>query len=505
MNADYELIKNIEKAMPNFDAYINEIYVEGVEYPLDKDVRQVLFEQITSDEQADDFEIYKRIEEIKKLWAILIEKSIITLRYFDSREPFINNQEKYPIAYGVNELNTYFKKYVDFESALYGGTRYYRDHVIHVFRVWLLGIRLLLKKGNRLLDQITIDKHCNVNALEKISIWTFISLTHDLGYPLEKAQEIIDKTKNMMKSFVANPVISMDLSFSGIQNSMNDFILRFMSSKMVSKQMPDNEQYKYVARLQPKYYFKFQKSLERNKHGVLSALVIYKLLRYFLESDYSTNEDYYFKEEDARQFYIRREILRAISSHTCHDVYHMDYKNFSFLLILCDDAQEWGRKYISELYVNRALDYTFNGIHVSVKKVQGDGDEVKDIASFSIDETYCKVKNEETIKLIYNRFLSISQDYNEIFRDGQDTGSRNFEFAKKTVIDNGENDESVKVHLVLDISRENATDISAKLVATEQDSDDANNFTKILTEIFGKGPDENNVWVSRLTELNFIK
>ena len=223
------------------------------------------------------------------------------------------------------------------------------------------------------------------------------------------------------------------------------------------------------------------------------------MLRYFLESDFSTNEDYYFKDEDTRQFYIRREILRAISSHTCHDVYHMDYKNFSFLLILCDDAQEWGRKSISELYVSSSLKYTFNGIHVVLKKEnQVDGE--KDIASISIDESYCNVNKEETIRSIFERFVSISRDYNEIFRDGQETGSRNFDFAKKTVVDNGKADESVKIHFVLEVNREMATMITAKLIASEPDSEDAKMFTLILNKLFKTDADATNTWHLRLTD-----
>lgn len=101
MNADYELIKNIEKSIPSFDTYIEGVWVDGIEYPLDEEIRSILFNQIASDKDADNFEIYKRIEVVKKLWATLIKKSIITLRYFDKREPFFENQEKYPIAYGV--------------------------------------------------------------------------------------------------------------------------------------------------------------------------------------------------------------------------------------------------------------------------------------------------------------------------------------------------------------------------------------------------------------------
>lgn len=70
-----------------------------------------------------------------------------------------------------------------------------------------------------------------------------IALTHDLGYPLEKAQGIIDQTKDMMKSFISNPSVSMDLSFNGIQNNMNDFVVRFISSKMheVDNKCPKEE------------------------------------------------------------------------------------------------------------------------------------------------------------------------------------------------------------------------------------------------------------------------
>ena len=88
-----------------------------------------------------------------------------------------------------------------------------------------------------------------------------------------------------MRSFVANPNITMDLSFSGIQNNMNDFVIRFMSSKMHKANQTDdesinsqistkvsNDEGRYVARLQPKYYFKFQKSLEKNRHLYLQHI-----------------------------------------------------------------------------------------------------------------------------------------------------------------------------------------------------------------------------------------
>ena len=130
-----------------------------------------------------EFELFKQVDTIKGLWKKLIEKSIISLRYFDTREPFLKNDKKKPHAYGLSQLCEYFNNYTDFESMLYGGSKYYRDHVVHVFRVWLLGIQLML--DNNYIDKIVIDKQICINSQEKVAIWTLISLCHDLGYPLK--------------------------------------------------------------------------------------------------------------------------------------------------------------------------------------------------------------------------------------------------------------------------------------------------------------------------------
>ena len=42
MNADYELIKNIERSSLCFDDYIASEGCEGIEYPLDNEVRNIL-------------------------------------------------------------------------------------------------------------------------------------------------------------------------------------------------------------------------------------------------------------------------------------------------------------------------------------------------------------------------------------------------------------------------------------------------------------------------------
>lgn len=75
-----------------------------------------------------------------------------------------------------------------------------------------------------------------------------------------------------------------------------------------------------------------------------------------------------------------------------------------------------------------------------------------------------------------------------------------FNLQKKTIIDNGKNDESVKIHLVLEVSREKASTITAQIVASEFDSDDAKGFLTILSSLFGKDPDGEHKWASKLTD-----
>lgn len=416
-NPDYRCLNELEGIYGNFDTYLAQIPRSSQSYPLDNEVREKLkaLRKAISDSPTE-FALYQYHDDIQKIWIELIKKSILCLRYYDDREPFQNNNTKHPLSYGISKLKEYYTKYKDFENVMYGGVKYYRDHVVHVFRVWMLGCVVLLRENCKVLTKIEIAEECKINPYEKISIWTLIALTHDLGYPLETASKIIDTTREMMTAFISNPIVSMDLSFNGVQNSMNDFILRLISSKMVRKSRKNVKNPKFVARLQSKYYFKFQKSLEHNKHGILSAIIIYKLLLYFLESDFTINEDYTFSSNDVKQFYIRRDILRAIASHTCSDVYQMKQNTFSFLLIICDDAQTWGRKGISELYVNKKSKYDFKEIKVDTQK-----------GTWSISDSYV-VNDVSDAKNILDSFKRQCMNYVSIFRDGQDTTNRDFNF-----------------------------------------------------------------------------
>lgn len=495
---------------------------DKLKHPLDKDIIALLIKLKPS--EPDTNIKYERSEDIREIWDELIKSAIKCLRYFDDREPFQNDPTKIPIAFGADELSKYHKKYGQFESTLYGGSKYYRDHVFHSFRTWLLGLFCILKDWNGgdglFINNIKIDGekeesefNKSTNFFEKISMWTVIALCHDLGYPLEKTKEVFAKTQDMMEEFINEPKVWSNFSFSGIQDDINKYVLKFMCTKMKEKKVTNEEEIKkhktqdgnidleaisnstdktitlswnyqysatvnrkafneteyncvakdikskyidkniqagikyhyiildnrenklseisvttakkcYNGRIQPKYYLKYAKSLERYKHGIISSIIIYKMLLYFLEADFNLNDDYEFEENDAKQFYIRREILRAIASHTCEDIYNVDLGTFSSLLFICDELQEWGRKSWSEIYnEDNSKNDKLEIENFTAKKIK-----VEEMINMESDS------DEEVIYKIRRIYEKQYEKYKIIFRDGQDSGNRTYGFEKKMII-----------------------------------------------------------------------
>jgi hypothetical protein len=443
-------------------------------HPLDKDIvgsKGKLKKLISGNVMEID---YSKAPELDSLWKDLIQKSIECLRFFDSREPFLhlpaNGHTKYPVAYGLDTLTNYQDRYTKFESMLYGASYFYRDHVFHAIRTWMLGIFCLVKKLNYTKDEsiienenIVIDGEGNskfsgaINFFEKISMWTIIALCHDLGYPLEKSEQILDNTQAMMKVFVPRPNIWNNFGFNGTQDTINEYIIKFISTKMIPPQKTEpkidrvgsqkdvssqksglaessKDEMHYFGRIQPKYYLKFAKSLEGFNHGIVSSVIIYKMLLYFLESDFNLNDDYTYTKEDARQFYIRREILRAMASHTCADVYNIYLTSFSSLLFLCDEMQEWGRKTWNDMYTgrdSRVIDLKINEFSPSKLDLEENIDiDVKDVDSQSL------LASSESLIVNYVQRIFERQysHYKTKFRDGQYTKDRDLCILKKLVL-----------------------------------------------------------------------
>lgn len=436
---------------------------------------------------------YSKAVKLDDLWRLLLNKSIICLRYYDTREPFQSNPNKAIVAYGIDKLNEYHKRYTEFECLMYGSSAYYRDHVFHAIRVWMLGIFCLLKKMNEdqpFIERLTFDGGAEppgtIDFFEYISMWTIIALCHDLGYPLEKAEQILDKTRKMMREFVPSPNIWNNFGYSGTQDNINEYVLKFISTKMkkatASKKLERDEKCgdEFWGRIQPKYYLKYAKSLEGFQHGIISTIIIYKMLLYFLESDFNLNDDYIYKEEDARQFYIRREILRAIAAHTCPDAYNIHITTFPSLLFLCDEFQEWGRKTWNELYTGLKED----SISLEIEKFCCEEVSIQETINLdSVEEAEIVVQN---ISRVFERQYSL---YKTTFRDGQYTAKRDFTLAKTMIFllkDDGAEKREIIIRFVLPKSEASYFEVDLSNIGNEKETYKENISKMILKKMYSR-------------------
>lgn len=296
----------------------------------------------------------------QKLWPNFVRSAIKYLRIKDTRD-----KGTFKFDFGVNNLTKYFEEFSKFEEILYGIDEYYRDHSLHVFRVYLLGV-YLVRKFFKDYDQLKIKNKPSIIGKifsdEKEAIWCVIALCHDLGYPLQKLDELNKKLVKILEFFGTSNFNPLRFSLPLEGTILDKFIL-----KLISSRINDN----LLIQHQPKFYAKYSKAYEKLSHGIMSCILLMKNLVYFKETDYepdfqkgfkyikepSTNSNDFDERtlEDARQYVIRREILRSIASHDNEDIYHIEMNNFPFLLIMCDEIQEWSRP-ASKIRLLYALD-----------------------------------------------------------------------------------------------------------------------------------------------------
>ncbi len=279
----------------------------------------------------------------QKFWPHFVRYAIKLLREYDTRD-----RGALKLDFGVKNLTKYFKEFSKFEELLYGIDDFYRDHSLHVFKVYLLGDYLIRKKlgGYENIDIINKPENLKIDNNEKRAIWCIIALCHDLGYPLEKLDSLNKKLIKILEYYGTSNFTPLRYSLPFEGAILDQFILKIICSKITKG---------LYTHMQSKFYTKYLNAYEKLTHGIMSCILLMKNLVFFKETDYQllfkngtattidSEQRKLIYSEDARQYIIRREILRSIASHDNEDIYHVKMNNFPFLLIICDEIQEWSR------------------------------------------------------------------------------------------------------------------------------------------------------------------
>ena len=368
------------------------------------------------------------------LWKNLIGLAIVYLKLNDKREKYNDDED-----YGVEKLSDFFRTFSEFESVFYGADQYYRDHVTHMFKVYLLGEYLLRNRniyGKIQIGTKYLDETFKIDDSEKEAMWCIISLTHDVGYGLGMIKKINKKTRTMLEQIGITNI--QDISFSFTRQPLYDFILKFVSSdlteiteklkggetiekKYSKKQIEDGKTRQFVNHVQSKYFLKFSGSFERFGHGIFSCILLMRNLVYFLESDYSFDLKRPLDQRDAHHFLIRQTILRSIASHDCDDIYYLKVLEFPFLLTLIDEMQDWERPGLSDLFEKKPK-----------KKLMVNAIDEKNVdfqIEFTKDERATPLKPDEAKEISFNilvEFENKCKKIRKILRSAVDGEARDF-------------------------------------------------------------------------------
>ncbi len=418
-----------DKNTKKFKSYAMEREKSSLELIQELDEKKILYD-------------VKNTDKLMELWLTLLSDAIIFLKSKDQREKYHDGE-----TFGVNSLYKILEEFKKFEKVLYGASDYYRDHITHVFRVYILGERLikdtisfenicvyddiLVKKSKQKNEKKGKKEKKNENKIspdEKEAMWCIIALTHDLGYALEKIDSLNEKIRDMIKQYGKVNVQELSFLFPPQSRVIDDFIIKFISSNLVEDEKG------FLTHVQSKYYLKFYRAYEKFDHGIISCTVLMRELVFFLESDFLTDRNKPLDLKDSKQFLIRQNILRSIAVHNCEDIYHLKGRNFPFLLTIIDEFQEWGRPRIKDIYKQNLPNTS-----VTINKFESSDIDLS--VDYTVTFEQSKVSPEEKkdiSKDISVYFITKTKKFIKILRSamGGDLRSINFSFSVVDTITN---------------------------------------------------------------------
>ncbi len=293
----------------------------------------------------------------------------------------------------------------------------YRDHLLHQFYVFLLGCGILDRLqdriiGNWLLYDLRESEEIKARTFRA---WLSASLFHDIGYIAGKIKAIGEDT---YEKFFSN--------LNGISYQPFELKLNFndeMLSKyliFMNKVLSENESNYYRAKPQEDKYATIKKSLENMDHGALSSYLFWSsilqdigsialkpfesmkvqmILRFASPMPLSLSftkeiQDHIREAQEIDQerhekykLEIEEDIDVASYAIAVHNLIKYPTINFfthpiTFLLVLCDELQQWGRvSYKSGKLLSPLNEFVFCKVYL--KDEDGDAlkESIKDVAN----------------------------------------------------------------------------------------------------------------------------
>jgi hypothetical protein len=224
----------------------------------------------------------------------------------------------------------------DFEPILSRSNQPYRDHFIHALNVFLLGYYIINKLNEIKPDNLYFrNNNFNVNLT-----WMLSSTFHDIAYPVQETEVWLN---DLFDQFLGvNPKLSLNIA-QLMPPIYNDFM------RMISFYHQDPYQSFLIKSdflgMDWVFYNDLSVRLAEKDHGVLASLMLCH--RMAIKEAFLAQQTYENRDRDLNRwefFYNHMPAGHAICLHTLYDQNFSFSKHpFAFLLILCDELQDWGR------------------------------------------------------------------------------------------------------------------------------------------------------------------
>ena len=208
-----------------------------------------------------------------------------------------------------------------------------RDHYIHSLRVFLLGYAII-NKVNQLFPETDYfkfkDRGCNF-------IWMLAATFHDSAYAVEKTDEWMNRF--FLKFLGIETKFSLRIP-EILTPTYTDFLRMLSQHHKYPFSIRDNFHFSFGG-MDWNYYDKLGEALLRKDHGVLSALMLCH--RMAIREGF-LGEELNLPSGDKYSFlYYHLPAAHAISVHNIPLLVNFKQHPFAFMLVLCDEIQDWGR------------------------------------------------------------------------------------------------------------------------------------------------------------------
>ncbi len=373
------------------------------------------------------------IKRASEKYNLNIDKISKSKNFIIELEIFLQDYQKEKF---IDHFQEFIKNEIDLDIAL----KKHEAHFKHVIEVFFLGYNIITKWKYLLKKFKNAREKTFYEFRQFFFSWFACSLFHDLGYIIEEVKERLEKIKIALSKFGKYRYIFIRKKFRW-ENLYNLFKLLSNTSQI------SIEHFKQL------FWIKHKCTWD---HGLISA-------NRYIDMLIEAKEDYDKKNPNNDMLFLEwRPNKYATIAMFLHNFKMIDFENLgfecnlhlsceneysiiSYLLMVCDDIQEWGReKLIAKLYKDEGIKEILESIELTQCQFNDDGaflvvnHNLKDIIFNDKYEKYMIQKRLKGIKKSFPVDIELNNYMNDDLRELED--KNDFDVDIKFITSSSHND-----------------------------------------------------------------